>query len=65
VKCYNECGKILQEQYSHVETECPHHKADCQYCHITGEHQFIEVEYKEQCAKKAFYIIYPVPTSMR
>ena len=24
---------------------------DCQYCHITGEHQFIEGEHKEQCPK--------------
>ncbi|XP_065901532.1 TNF receptor-associated factor 4-like [Dysidea avara] len=53
VKCSNECGKMLQRQYmtSHVETECPHRKVDCQYCHITGEHQFIEGEHKEQCPK--------------
>ncbi|XP_065900596.1 uncharacterized protein [Dysidea avara] len=53
VKCSNECGKMLQRQYltSHVETECAHRKVDCQYCHITGEHQFIEGEHKEQCPK--------------
>ncbi|XP_065901677.1 TNF receptor-associated factor 4-like [Dysidea avara] len=53
VKCSNECGKMLQRQYltSHVETECPCRKVDCQYCHITGEHQFIEGEHKEQCPK--------------
>ena len=53
VKCSNECGKMLQRQYltCHVETECPHRKVDCQYCHITGEHQFIEGEHKEQCPK--------------
>ena len=47
VKCSNECGKMLQRQYltSHVETECPCYKIDCQYCHITGEHQFIEGEH--------------------
>ena len=53
VKCSNQCGKMLQRQYltSHVETECPHRKVDCQYCHITGEHQFIEGEHKKQCPK--------------
>ena len=53
VKCSNDCGKELQRQYltSHVETECPYRKVDCQYCHITGEHQFIEGEHKEQCPK--------------
>ena len=53
VKCSNECEKMLQRQYltSHVETECPCRKVDCQYCHITGEHQFIEGEHKEQCPK--------------
>ena len=53
VKCSNECGKMLQRQYltSHVETEYPHCKIDCQYCHVTGEHQFIEGEHKEQCFK--------------
>ena len=53
VKCYNECGKMLQRQYLtiHVETECPRRKVDCQYCHITGEHQFIEGGHKERCPK--------------
>ncbi|XP_065901773.1 TNF receptor-associated factor 4-like [Dysidea avara] len=53
VKCSNECGKMLQRQYltSHVETECPCYKVDCQYCHITGEHQFIEGEHRERCSK--------------
>ncbi|XP_065901619.1 TNF receptor-associated factor 4-like [Dysidea avara] len=53
VKCSNECGKILQRQYliSHLETECPYRKVDCQYCHTTGEHQFIEREHKQQCPK--------------
>ncbi|XP_065902221.1 TNF receptor-associated factor 4-like [Dysidea avara] len=54
VKCLHKCGKILQRRYltSHVETECPCRKVDCQYCHITGEHQFIEGEHKEQCPKR-------------
>ncbi|XP_065901801.1 TNF receptor-associated factor 4-like [Dysidea avara] len=53
VKCSNECGKMLQRPYltSHVETECPHRKVDCQYCHIVGEHQFIEGEHQEQCPR--------------
>ena len=53
VLCSNECGKMLQRQYltSHVETECPCRKVDCQHCHITGGNQFIEGEHKEQCPK--------------
>ena len=53
VKCSNNCGKMLQRRYltSHVETECPCHKVDCQYCRITGKHQFIEGKHKEQCPK--------------
>ena len=52
VKCSNECGKMMQRQYltSHVETECPRRKVKCQYCHDTGEHQFIEGQHKE-CPK--------------
>ena len=53
VKCSNECGKMIQRRYltSHVETECPHRKVNCQYCHDTGEHQFIEGQHKEECPK--------------
>ena len=53
VKCSHKCGKMLQRRYlaSHVETECPRRKVDCQYCHITGEHQFIEGKHKKQCPK--------------
>ena len=53
VKCSNECGKMIQRQYltSHVETECPRRKVNCQYCHDTGEHQLIEGQHKEECPK--------------
>ena len=53
VKCSNECGKMIQRRYltSHVETECPIRKINCQYCHDTGEHQFIEGQHKEECPK--------------
>ena len=53
VKCSNECGKMIQRQYltSHVETVCPRRKVNCQYCHDTGEHQFIEGQHKEECPK--------------
>ena len=53
VKCSNECGKMIERQYltSHVETECPHRAINCQYCHDTGEHQFIEGQHKEECPK--------------
>ena len=36
---------------SHVETECPRRKVNCQYCHGTVEHQFIEGQHKEECPK--------------
>ena len=53
VNCSNECGKMIQRQYltSHVKTECPRRKINCQYCHDTGEHQFIEGQHKEECPK--------------
>jgi len=53
VTCSNDCGKCLQRQYlsNHVENECVRRKIDCQYCHIAGEHQFIEGEHKGQCPK--------------
>ena len=53
MKCSNECGKMIERQYltSHVETECPRRKVNCQYCHDTGEHQFIEGQHKEECPK--------------
>ena len=53
VKCSNECGKMIKRRYltSHVDTECPRRKVNCQYCHDTGEHQFIEGQHKEECPK--------------
>ena len=36
---------------SHAEDECECRKVDCHYCHVTGEHQFIEGEHKVQCPK--------------
>ena len=53
VKCSNECGKMIERQYltSHVENECPRRKVNCQYCHDTGEHQFIKGQHKEECPK--------------
>ena len=53
VHCSNKCLKRMQRQHltSHVETECPRRKVNCQYCHITGENQFIEGEHKKQCPK--------------
>ena len=34
-----------------METECPCHVLNCQYCQLAGEHQFIEGLHKEQCPK--------------
>ena len=36
---------------SHVENECPRRKIDCQFCHDTGEYQFIEGQHREECSK--------------
>ena len=53
VRCSNECGKMIQRRYltSHVKTECPHRKVNCQYCHDTGEHHFIEGLHTMMCPK--------------
>ena len=53
VKCSNECGKMIQRRYltSHVKTKCPCRKINCQYCHHTGEYQFIKGQHKEECPK--------------
>ena len=53
VNCPNDCGIAYQRRYLtiHVETECPCRKVDCQYCHDTGEHQFIEGQHKDECPK--------------
>ena len=53
VNCSNECEKMIERRYltSHVETECPCRDTNCQYCHDTGEHQFIEGQHKEECPK--------------
>ena len=53
VHCSNKCLKRMPRKHltSHIETECPRRKVNCQYCHITGEHQFIEREHKKQCPK--------------
>ena len=50
VCCSNDCGKSLERQYltSHIETECPRRKIDCQFCHDTGEYQFIEGQHKDE-----------------
>ena len=53
VDCPNNCGVSYQRQHltSHVEVECPRRKVNCQLCHDTGEHQFIEGQHKEECPK--------------
>ena len=54
VFCSNHCGSFVQRQClaNHVENECPRRTISCQYCHITGEHRFIEYQHKEaECPK--------------
>ena len=50
MKCSNECGKMIERRYL-TGHECPRRKINCQYCHDTGEHQFIEGQHKEECPK--------------
>ena len=54
VSCSNNCGSSVQRHCltSHVKNECPRRTVNCQYCHITGEHRFIEYQHKEaECPK--------------
>ena len=53
IECLNNCGAKIERWrlFSHVETECPHRNVNCDYCHYTGEHQFIEGQHKEECPK--------------
>ena len=53
VTCPNDYGMTLQRQYltNHLKSKCLCRMVGCQYCHITGEYQFIEGEHKEQCHK--------------
>ena len=53
VTCSNKCDKLLQRKYvnDHLKNECPRRKADCQYCHITDELQFIKGSHIDKCPK--------------
>ena len=53
ISCFKNCGTNLKRRHLsyHVKTECPHRKVNCEYCHYTGEHQFIEGQHKEECLK--------------
>ena len=53
VACPNDCGTRTQRQYltNHVEDECVRRTVQCQYCQITGEHQFINDEHEALCPK--------------
>ena len=53
VSCLNDCGLSVQRQNltSHVENDCPRRSVNCQYCHTTGEYQFIKGEHKKECPK--------------
>ena len=52
-KCSNECGKVMQRQFltRHVKAQCRRREVNCQYCHDTGEYQFIVSLHKEKCPK--------------
>ena len=53
ITCPNKCGKSLQRQYltAHVDDECSLRTVECQYCHISGDCEFIEEEHIRKCPK--------------
>ncbi|XP_065913857.1 TNF receptor-associated factor 2-like [Dysidea avara] len=53
VTCILACGTYLQRQdlTSHVQTQCPCRKVNCQYCNVVGEYQIIEGDHKKECPK--------------
>ena len=56
ILCTNECGKVIQrcDLKSHLDSDCPHHKANCLYCHVKIEHKLYS-KHKKECPK------FPVP----
>ena len=50
----HKCKKPLQRQYliSHAEVVCPFRIVECQYCHTSGQHQFIQSpKHRRTCPK--------------
>ena len=56
ILCTNECGKVIQRcnLKSHLDSDCPHQKSHCLYCHIKIEHKLYS-KHKKECPK------FPVP----
>ena len=54
VKCFNVCGLEMQRRYmsSHVETKCPEHIIECQYCQLKRKRRIIAGEHTQQCPKR-------------
>ena len=57
VECVNKCEKVLQRRYlsKHINSLCPRREVYCQYCHITGEHQFIKDDHEKNCPKRPLH----------
>ena len=53
VECTLNCNRTMQRQHlaSHMKDRCLCRKVNCQYCHDTGEYQFIEGQHKKECPK--------------
>lgn len=49
--CPKGCGTSIQRQKMvwHVENECGCRIVNCQYCHTTGQYQFIEGQHRNWC----------------
>ena len=52
ILCTNECGKEIQRSQlkSHLDSDCPHHKSNCLYCHAKIEHKLYS-KHKKECPK--------------
>ena len=61
VTCSNVCGKVIQRRHvtNHLRNECPYRNVRCQYCFVTGKHQFIYGLHKKVCSK------FPLPCPNR
>ena len=53
VNCFNECGMKMLRWYltSHVQTKCPQHIIECQFCSIKRKRQFVTGAHLKECPR--------------
>ena len=59
VECNNGCGETIQRQFinTHMATDCPCRKIDCQHCNLSGTYGFITGDHMKVCPK----VVIPCP----